>query len=98
VRTTGGDDYTDWRMPMQNELVRLYDAGKTYQSECILGFGITKDIHLTKLFRLSCTIVWASEINGDHMGGYCDFWNGVRSALNKSHNDGQRALPVRSAK
>ena len=81
-------------MPMQNELVRLYDAGKTYQSECTLGFGITKDIHLTKLIRLSCTIAWASEING----GHCDFWDGVRSALNKSHNDGQRLLPVRSAK
>ena len=35
----------DWRMPTQNELAGLYDAAKTYKSDC--GY----DVHLTELIR-----------------------------------------------
>src|ERR1035437_8847883 len=32
-----GGGYTDWRMPTQDELAGLYDAAKTYKSDC--GYG-----------------------------------------------------------
>ena len=45
-----GAGYTDWRMPTQDELAGLYDAAKTYKSDC--GY----DVHLTALIRLSCVL------------------------------------------
>ncbi len=53
-----GGGYTDWRMPTQDELAGLYDAAKTYESDC--GY----DVHLTELIRLTCSWAWASETRG----------------------------------
>jgi hypothetical protein len=41
-----GGGYSDWRMPTQDELAGLYDAGKTYKCNC------GHDAHLTELIRL----------------------------------------------
>jgi hypothetical protein len=87
-----GGGYSDWRLPTQEELAGLYDAGKTYKSDC--GY----DVHLTELIRITCTAPWASETRGsknalplfyDATGYWIPRNLGVRSL---------RALPVRSGK
>ena len=47
-----GGGYTDWRMPTQNELAGLYDAGKTYTSNGGDLVHLTELIHLTSFVRL----------------------------------------------
>jgi hypothetical protein len=83
--------YTDWRMPTQEELARLYDTGKTYKSDC----GI--NAHLTELIRLSCTAAWASETRGSDAAIF-GFDPGRRYWAPQSRDHGTRALPVRSGK
>lgn len=85
-----GGGYTDWRMPTLDELADLYDRGKTYKADC-------GEIHLTKLIRLSCDVVLASETRGSEVGGL-EFFGGKRMWLKQSINLFQRALPVRLAK
>jgi hypothetical protein len=87
-----GGGYADWRMPTQDELAGLYDAAKTYQSDC--GY----DVHLTKLIRLTCTAPWASEMRGSgaatfYFTGDGRFWNPQSFGTSYA-----RALPVRSFK
>jgi len=91
-----GGDYTDWRLPKWNELAGLYDASKTYQSDC------GSDVHLTELIHLTCRMYWASEtriLGGDNMANVFMF-DGTRSG--ECLQDGcfgrQLALPVRSFK
>jgi len=90
-----GGDYTDWRMPTQDELAWLYDETKAYKSDC----GDGKDVHVvTDLIRVRCGWVWASETRGDE-AAYFLFYNGKQkwnSQSNISYNF--RALPVRSIK
>ena len=86
-----GGGYTDWRMPTQDELAGLYDAGKTYTSNC--GDGV----HLTELIHLTCCWPWASETRGSE-AAYFDFYNGIRYWGPQSHGSNSRALPVRSGK
>ena len=83
--------YTNWRMPTQEELARLYDMGKTYRSDC----GIIT--HLTELIRLTCTAPWASETRGSDAAIF-GFDPGRRYWAPQSRNHGTRALPVRSGK
>ena len=85
-----GGGYTDWRMPTLDELAGLYDRSKTYKSEC-------GEEHLTKLIRISCDLVLASETRGSEAAGF-EFFGGKRMWLNQSTNLFQRALPVRLAK
>jgi len=86
-----GGGYSDWRMPTQDELAGLYDAGKTYKPNC--GY----DVHLTELIRLSCTWAWASETRGSDAALF-SFRTGHRYWGPQSGGDAGRALPVRSGK
>ena len=86
-----GGGYTDWRMPTQDELERVYDNSKTYQSAC------GNSVHLTELIRLSCTWAWASETRGSD-AAYFNFSSGLRVWLHQSYGYDYRALPVRSVK
>jgi hypothetical protein len=86
-----GGGYLDWRMPTQDELTGLYDAGKTYKSNC----GV--DAHLTELIRLSCIWAWASETR-DSEAALFGFTGGDRVWLYQSFESYTRALPVRSGK
>jgi hypothetical protein len=83
--------YTDWRMPTRDELAGLYDAAKTYKSDC--GYAA----HLTGLIRLSCTWVWASETRGSD-AAFFGFYEGFRNWDHQPNDSLIRALPVRSIK
>jgi Protein of unknown function (DUF1566) len=86
-----GGGYTDWRMPTQDELAGLYDAAKTYKSDC--GY----DVHLTEWIRLTCGATWASDTRGSD-AAYFYFSSGVQALYYQSYSFGYRALPVRSGK
>ena len=86
-----GGGYTDWRMPTQDELAGLYDAAKTYKSDC--GY----DVHLTELIRLSCSTLWASKTRGSG-GARFHFGVGPRVWTPQLFGRGDRALPVRFGK
>jgi len=86
-----GGGYTDWRLPTQDELAALYDAGKTYKEDC--GY----DVHLTELIRLTCSGPWASETRGSSAADFY-FDDGERHWSRQSDDVGCRALPVRSGK
>ena len=86
-----GGGYTDWRMPPQDELAGLYDAAKTYKSDC--GY----DVHLTELIHLICPDSWASETSGSD-AVYFSFIIGKRFWYTQSGSNLYRALPVRSGK
>jgi hypothetical protein len=86
-----GGDYTDWRMPTQDELAKLYDVAKTYKSDC------EYNVHLTGLIRLTCTAPWASETKSSEAARF-DFSTGKRYWDHQSNDYPYRALPVRSGK
>ena len=85
-----GGGYTDWRMPTMDELVGLYDKDKSYGSAC--GY-----VNLTKLIRLTCGWIWASETRESKAATF-HFYNGNRVWEDKSGDNDSRALPVRSGK
>jgi hypothetical protein len=87
-----GGGYADWRMPTLDELAGLDDKSKAYKSDC--GGS---DIHLTKLIRLTCGFVWASETRDSDAAGF-SFSENVREWPMKILGDSSRALPVRSSK
>ncbi len=87
-----GGGHTDWRMPTQNELAGLYDAAKTYKSDC------GSDVHITALIHLTCAAVWASETQGSDAAAAFRFRDGERGWGPQSGMRGLRALPVCSAK
>ncbi len=86
-----GGGQTNWRMPTQDELEELYDAAKTYASSC------GDDVHLTRLIRLSCGAVWASETQGTASAAF-HFRDGQRGWAPVSGSHRLRALPVCSVK
>ncbi len=87
-----GGDFTDWRLPTQDELAELYDLAETYKSDC--GYNV----HLTELIHLTCTWMWASETRGSG-ASYFNFNIGHRRNWRyQSHDTFFRALPVRSGK
>jgi uncharacterized caspase-like protein len=86
-----GGGYTDWRMPTQDELAGLYDAGKEYKTDCS-----SYNAHLTDMIRLTCIWVWSSEIRGSD-AAYFNFSNSKRYWLPQLDVlYSKRALPVRS--
>ena len=86
-----GGGYTDWRMPTQDELAGLYDAAKTYKSDC--GY----DVHLTELIRLTCSTLWALKTR-DSGAARFRFGVGPRLWTPQAFGRGDRALPVRLGK
>lgn len=90
-----GGGYTDWRRPTQDELAGLYDAGKSQHQECNPPYKI----HVaTGLIHLTCYETWASGfISGADVSVF-NFVNGRRYSISGAGSNGNRALPVRSAK
>jgi len=86
-----GGGYTDWRMPTQDELAGLYNAGKTYTTDC------GAPAHLTELIHLTCHSPWASETRGSDAADF-SFEFGGRDWSRRSYDSYIRALPVRSGK
>ena len=84
-----GGGYSDWRMPMPDELAGLYDQNKTYETDCLIK------VHLTELIHLSCAFVCAFYTNKGQY--FLDFNNG---GWRKDYQRtlGCRVLPVRSSK
>ncbi len=69
-----GGGYTDWRIPSQGELLRLYDRSVGYAPKCVAS-GDKDKVHLTNFITLSCWYIWGIEsLKGDR--GYADFING----------------------
>jgi hypothetical protein len=87
-----GGGYKDWRMPTLAELAGLYDAAKTYKSNC------GANVHLTELVHFTCCCPWASETRGTEAAAV-SFVNGGRGWFPQTaETGGHRALPVRSVK
>ncbi len=93
-----GGGYTDWRLPTQDELAGLSDKSKTYK-----GAQCGYDVHLTKLIRLTCGFIWASEtrqfdFNVTPSAAGFDFCDNEQEWNLQNLADSSRALPVRSSK
>lgn len=85
-----GGGYTDWRMPLQEDLAGLYDRQKRYRTS-----QTGQQVYLTDLVRVSTGWVWASETRGPQ-AAYFDFPSGERLWVIPSAVGYFRALPVRS--
>ena len=91
-----GGGYADWRMPTLDELGGLYDASKSYKSNC--GYSdLSYDVHLTELIHLTCTWVWTSETRGSD-AETVGFLYGRHTLKNQQDPSAMRVLPVRSSK
>ena len=89
-----GGGYSDWRMPTQDELAGLYDAGKSRPMACYTSY----QIHVaTKLIDITCILSLASETRGSEAALF-DFGNGRRLWHHQDGGLNGRALPVRSGK
>jgi hypothetical protein len=88
-----GGGYTDWRMPTQEELAGLFDGSRKYEPAC--GGHV---VHVTELIRITCILVWASDVRGSEVA-FLGFDYGGRSWCAQSGDyNGVRTLPVRNAK
>lgn len=74
--------YDDWRMPTQDELYGLYEAGIEPRKGMI---------------NISDWFFWAFETKGSS-GAVVNFYYGYRSFFRQSFSDSLRALPVRAGK
>ncbi|MBP1711302.1 MAG: hypothetical protein H6Q49_1504, partial [Deltaproteobacteria bacterium] len=90
--TYRGGGYTDWRMPAQDELASLYDAGKAQRHE-----AQQKPLHLTELIRLTDCCPWSSKARGSE-AIYIDFTDGTDWWFISPGSSINRAIPVRKAK
>jgi hypothetical protein len=87
-----GGGYTDWRMPTQDELAQLYDAGKAQHND-----AQQNPLHLTGLIRLTDCCPWSSKTRGSE-AAYFDFTNGTHWWFVSPGTSINRAIPVRQAK
>jgi tetratricopeptide (TPR) repeat protein len=91
-----GGGHMDWRMPKHAELASLYDAGKTYESNC------GSEVHLTEFIHLSCRMYWSAEtyvLTGTDMAYIFSFDGSSMGGCDQTGCFGrQMALPVRSVK
>ena len=79
-----GGGFSDWRMPTQDELAELYEAGINGKENPFIEF--------------TACCPWASETHGNKASGFNFFYtNGRRFNFYKDHSaDYPRALPVRN--
>ena len=87
-----GGGYTDWRLPTQNELAKLYkpDTKNTNPST-----GKCKgNYRISKLFHITCCCPWASETRGSE-AAFFNLGYGMRYWYDPSNSLDSRALPVR---
>jgi hypothetical protein len=87
-----GGGYTDWRLPTQNELAKLYkpDTKNTNPST-----GKCKgNYRISKLFHITCCCPWASETRGSETA-FFNLGHGIRYWYDPSSSHDSRALPVR---
>ena len=69
-----GGDYTDWRLPTQDELVGLYESNKSRPGACAKRYNI----HVaTELIDITCFALWASETSGS-LSAYFLLGDGLR--------------------
>lgn len=87
-----GGGYTDWRMPTQDELAQLYDAGKAQRND-----AQQNPLHLTGLIRLTDCCPWSSKTRGSE-AAYFDFTDGTHWWFVSPGTSINRAIPVRQAK
>lgn len=87
--------YTDWRMPTQEELAGLYNAGKSRPGACNTNYKI----HVaTEFIDITCFWVWVSEKNGSEET-FFSFSPEYGAGVPRSYAVyAGRALPVRSVK
>ena len=78
-------DYTDWRMPTQDELAGIYDKSKKNRH----GYRVKK------LIEISDRWSWASETHGS-LAALFNFSSGFWYWYAQSGSIGNRALPVRA--
>jgi len=89
-----GSGYSDWRMPTQDDLAGLYDAGKSRPAACNTSYSI----HVaTELIDITCFAPWASETRGSDAASFY-FDGGTRRWGHQAFDILPRALPVRSGK
>ncbi|MBW1898023.1 MAG: DUF1566 domain-containing protein [Deltaproteobacteria bacterium] len=86
-----GGGFTDWRLPAQDELAKLYDKGRSYR--CKGGY----DVHLTDLISLTSCCMWASETSRSK-SAYFNFRDSYWDWRNQASSKYSRALPVRRGK
>ncbi len=95
-----GGGYTDWRIPTQDELAGLYDASKGYWPSCFSLGG--SQVHLTRLIRLTCSAVYASETRNSEYAYVSFNTDNVTGSALRGWVSSKRAfipvLPVRSVK
>ena len=91
-----GGGYTDWRLPKHGELASLYDASKTYSSDC------GTEVHLTEFIHLTCRMYWSANtyvLTGTNMAYLFSFDGSSMGGCDQVGCFGkQMGLPVRSAK
>lgn len=87
-----GGGHTDWRMPTQDELAQLFDAGKAQRHD-----AQQNPLHLTELIRLTDCCPWSSKTRGSE-AAYFDFTDGTHWWFVSPGTSINRAIPVRSAK
>lgn len=87
-----GGGYTDWRMPKQDELARLYDISKSYKAT-----QRSYNVYLTEFIQLSTCCPWVLETRGSAAGHFSLNSGKGRWDTQSSANFG-RVLPVRSGR
>ncbi|MCG6534051.1 MAG: caspase family protein [Syntrophales bacterium LBB04] len=88
-----GGGYTDWRVPTQDDLAGLYDAGKSRTMTCDTSY----QMHVaTELIDITCFALWDSETSGSKAAYFLFDGRGSRYWGWQSSGNNCRALPVRS--
>jgi hypothetical protein len=86
-----GGGFTDWRLPVQDELAKLYDTDTSYR-----GNG-DYDVHLTALIGLTSCCLWAAETRRSK-AAFFNFRDSYWDWRNQTSSKYSRVLPVRDTK